>query len=150
MDNKNKSRVMLFYVSMGLVIISIVFYQLFQKSISTTVDPIVSLILTYGIAIILSFILLIFFPPQGSVLESFKKANAASYLLGLAVVGIELGYLLVYRNGWKFSFSSAFSSSVALIILVIIGTIFFKEHISLTKITGLLFCLLGIALLSIK
>jgi uncharacterized membrane protein len=139
-----------YYLSMGLVVLSIVFYQLFQKNISSNIHPLISLIITYAVALVLSVILLFVFPVKGTLVDSVKQANLASYLLGISIVGIEAGYLLIYRFGWKLSISTAVSSSSALIVLIFIGIIFYKEHLTVTNIIGVLLCLIGVSLLSVK
>jgi len=140
----------MFYQSMIIAIISVVFYQIFQKGISNNVNPAVSLIITYAVAIIVSLILYVILPSKENFIDSLKNANYASYLLGIAIVGIEIGFLLIYRNGWKLSLAAPFSSSITNILLILIGLTVFKEHITGLKLLGLLFCIVGIFLISIK
>ena len=140
----------MFYIWIVVAVISVVFYQILQKSISVNVNPAVSLMITYAVAFIVSAILYFIFPSTQNVADSIKNANYASYLLGLAVVGIEIGFLLIYRNGWKLGLAAPFSSSITNVLLVSIGLIVFKEHITGLKLLGLLFCTIGIVLISIK
>lgn len=140
----------MFYLSMMIAIISVIFYQILQKSISSNVNPAVSLIITYSIALIFSACLLFVFPQEGSFIDSVKKANLASYLLGFAVVGIEVAFLLIYRSGWKIGIAAPLSSSVTNVVLILTGLFIFREHLTGTKILGLLFCIIGIVLISLK
>jgi drug/metabolite transporter (DMT)-like permease len=135
---------------MAIVIISVVFYQIFQKSISSNVNPAVSLLITYVVAIIVSLILYFILPSKESFIDSIKSANYASYLMGIAIVGIELGFLLIYRNGWKLGLAAPLFSSITNILLILIGLTVFKEHITGLKLLGLLFCIVGVVLISIK
>ena len=140
----------MFYMWIVVAVISVVFYQILQKSISVNVNPVVSLMITYAVAFIVSAILYFIFPSTQNVVDSIKNAKYASYLLGLAVVGIEIGFLLIYRNGWKLGLAAPFSSSITNVLLVSIGLIVFKEHITGLKLLGLLFCTIGIVMISIK
>lgn len=140
----------MFYLSMMIAIISVIFYQILQKSISSNVNPADSLIITYSIALIFSVFLLFVFPQEGSFMDSVKKANISSYLLGFAVVGIEVAFLLIYRSGWKIGIASPLSSSVTNVVLISVGLLIFREHLTGTKILGLLFCIIGIVLISLK
>lgn len=140
----------MFYVSMIIAIISVVFYQIFQKDISRNVNPAVSLIISYVIALLLSMILYFILPSESSFIDSIKNANYASYMLGIAVVGIEIGFLLIYRSGWTLSLAAPFSSSVTNILLISIGFIAFKEQITRLNFLGILFCVVGIFLISLK
>jgi drug/metabolite transporter (DMT)-like permease len=150
MDRNLNSKEIMFYLSMIIAIISVVFYQIFQKGISNNVNPAVSLIITYVIAIIVSLILYFILPSKESFSDSIKKANYASYLLGIAIVGIEIGFLLIYRNGWKLGLAAPFSSSITNVLLIFIGLTVFKEHMTVLKLLGLLFCIIGIFLISMK
>jgi drug/metabolite transporter (DMT)-like permease len=135
---------------MIIAIISVVFYQILQKDISNTINPAVSLIITYAVAIIASIILYFIFPSKENILNSVRNANYASYLLGIAIVGIEIGFLLIYRTGWNLGLAAPFSSSVTNILLISIGLVIFKEHLTSLKVLGLLFCIIGIILISMK
>jgi drug/metabolite transporter (DMT)-like permease len=139
----------MFYFSMALTIASMVLYHVVQKKIAPGVNPAVSLTLTYAVALVCSLLLLLVYPVKGGFMEVIRQANWTTYLLGLVIVGIELGYLLVYRSGWKISISAAVTSSFVLPLLLIIGVLFFKESLSLLKVAGLGFCLVGIVLLSV-
>jgi len=147
--NLNPKGIM-FYFSMVVAIISVVLYQLLQKDISNNINPVVSLIITYTVAIILSLVLFFIFPLKENIFVSIKSANYASYLLGIAVVGIEIGFLLIYRHGWKLGLAAPFSSSVTNVVLIITSLILFKEQLSNLNILGLLFCIVGVFLVTMK
>ena len=140
----------MFYLSMIIAIISVVFYQIFQKGISNNVNPAVSLIITYVIALIVSLILFFILPSNESFSDSIKNVNYASYLLGVAIVGIEIGFLLIYRSGWKLGLAAPFSSSITNVLLILISLVVFKEHITGIKLLGLMFCIAGVCLISLK
>ena len=64
-------------------------------------------------------------------------------LLALAVVGIEVGYLLAYRSGWTIGVTYAFASGATVAILAVIGWLFFHDAIVLKRILGLALVILG-------
>ena len=140
----------MYIASIALLVCSGVFYQLFQKLISPTINPGFSLICSYIAAIILSTLLFVLFPLKGSLTEEIKNLNIYSFILAIPIIGIELGYLLLYRAGGKLSYSSALVSSMITILLVIIGMILFKEKINIKKIAGIVLCMSGIVLLNVK
>ena len=146
MHNK-QGKAMIFYLSMLISVVSVIFYQLCQKGIAANVNPFVSVIISYSVAIVFCCLLWIFFPSSTGFLESVKDANLASYLLGFAVVGIEIGFLLVFRSGWKLGLANGFSSTITTIILLFIGIVVFKEHLSPMKIIGLACCVVGMVLM---
>ena len=140
----------MYIASIALLVCSGVFYQLFQKLISPTINPGFSLICSYIPAILLSTLLFVLFPLKGSLSDEIKNINIYSFILAIPIIGIELGYLLLYRAGGKLSYSSALVSSMITILLVIIGMILFKEKINIKKIVGIALCMSGIVLLNVK
>ena len=146
---KEKGRGM-YIASIALLVCSGVAYQLFQKFIAPSANPALSLLCSYITSLCLVGVLFILFPLKNTVSESIKSLNIYSVLLAFPIVGIELGYLLLYRAGGKLTFSSALVSSMITLGLVIIGIIVFKEKINVKKILGITFCISGIVLLNIK
>ena len=151
MMHKNlNSKGIMFYTSIIIAIVSVVLYQIFQKGISASVNPLISIIITYSVALIFSIILYFIFPAKENFVDSVKNANYASYLLGIAIIGTEIGFLLIYRSGWKISLAAPFTSAITNTSLIIIGLLAFKDHISGLKLIGLLFCVVGVLLISLK
>ena len=64
-------------------------------------------------------------------------------LLALSVVGIEIGYILAYRAGWKIGVTYAFASGATVAILALLGALYFGDHLDIRKCLGLVLVLLG-------
>ncbi|WP_432406766.1 hypothetical protein [Wukongibacter sp. M2B1] len=136
----------MYYFSMLLVIISSLFYHIAQKSISHRINPAFSMIVTYGVALGLSVIMYFVFPKNDG--ESLiKELNWASYVLGIVIVVLEIGFLLVYRSGWNISFAGVFANVFIGVILIPIGMLVYKESISIVNGLGIIMCLIGIILI---
>jgi len=133
--------------AMILTIVSNIGYHLSQRSINSRTNPLVSLILTYLTAIIATLIVLPFFRPEGTLAEQIKSANWATYALGLAAVGLEFGFLLVYRAGWKISFAALFSNVMVTLLLIPLGLMVFKEHLEPKKMIGMTLAIAGLYLI---
>jgi len=141
----------MYYISMLIVIAANILYHISQKSISKTLNPMVSMIVTYSTALIITVIFLLIFPMgKSSISSELKSINWASYLLGLAAVGLEVGFLLVYRSGWNISFAAIFSNVVVTILLIPVGIYFFKDKITYTNALGVIVSILGIYLITKK
>jgi drug/metabolite transporter (DMT)-like permease len=54
--------------------------------------------------------------------------------------------MLAYRSGWRISLTAVATNVAATIILIPVGLLVFKENLSLRNVVGVLFCLLGLAL----
>ncbi len=83
-----------------------------------------------------------------SLLQTFKQTNWAVWLLGFAVVGIELGFLLVYRAGWKISLAGIVSSVSVAALMLPVGLFLFREKLSLLNFAGMALCIVGLILVT--
>jgi len=91
-----------------------------------------------------------FFPLKDGLAAEFKKLNWASFVLALAVVGIEFGYLLMYRAGWNLGIAAVLATGISSLILVPLAVFIFKDKISWINIGGIFVCLIGLIMLNWK
>jgi len=138
----------LFYFSITLAIASSALYHFTQKQIPSGANPAVSIIITYTVSLALCLVLLLFLRPAGGFAFAMKSLNWASYVLAISLVGLELGFLLVYRSGWNIGMAAVLVNVVASLILVPIAILIFKERLSVINILGILVCLAGLAMLN--
>lgn len=138
----------MYYFSMFLAVIASIFYHLSQKSINESINPVVSMTVTYAVALILSLIAVFFFSDKATItVESFKQLNWASYTLGFAVFVLEIGFLLAYRNGWNINIAGLFCNVLTAIVLIFIGIYIFKEQLSLVNTLGIALSIIGLVLM---
>jgi drug/metabolite transporter (DMT)-like permease len=141
----------MYLVSIFIVIFASVGYHLTQKSISPTVNPMVSIIITYLVSILISLILIpLVYPIEGGLVESLKKVNWASIALAFSLVGLEVGFLLVYRSGWKISLAAVITNVAAAMILIPVGIWIFHEKVTPINLIGVIVCILGLILVNWK
>ena len=140
----------LFYFSITLAILSSTLYHFSAKSTPANVNFPIALVVTYGVALGITLISTFFFPSQNGLTFELKQLNWASFLLGLAIVGIEFGFLLTYRAGWNLGIAAVLVNVVASLILVPVAIFVFKDKLSLINIIGILVCLAGLAMLNWK
>ncbi|MBR6470283.1 MAG: EamA family transporter [Victivallales bacterium] len=134
-----------------LIIGSNLIYQSSSRCASKDAQPFAALAVVYTIAAIGSLLLFaITGRGSGSLLTNIRALNWANYLLGLAIIGLEGGFLYLYRNGWSVSVGPICSYCGVAIGLLILGALCFHEHITLKQILGTILCLGGIALISLK
>jgi multidrug transporter EmrE-like cation transporter len=140
----------LFYFSILLAIGSSALYHFSQKQIPAGVNPAVSVIVTYLVSLVICVFLLFFFPPENGFRSALQQLNWASYVLALSLVGLEVGFLLVYRAGWNIGIAAVLVNVVASLILVPVALFVFKDKLSLVNIFGILVCLAGLLMLNWK
>ena len=142
---------------MGLYVISIVMavaanvlYHFIQKSTPGNVSPLVSLFVTYITAALTCALFLPFYPAGEPLVAAVKKLNWTSAALGVAIVGLEMGFLLAYRSGWNISTAGVVANVIVALILIPIGILVFKEHLKLVHAAGILLCIGGLVLITRK
>ena len=140
----------LFYFSITLAILSSAFYHFVAKSTPSNVNFTVSLLVTYAIAFIVTLFGFIFLPARNGVMAEIRQLNWASIGLAIGVVGIEFGFLLMYRSGWNLGIAAVLVTVVASLILVPVAILVFKDKISWVNVLGILVCLAGLVMLNWK
>lgn len=128
-----------------LVVLSGVGYQVGLKEVSGIGDPMISLMVTYLAASAVSFVIY-FFQSLGK--ESFFRGvfsvNVSAMGLGLAIVGIEVGTLFMYRAGWAVNVAFVVANSLIVAALMLTGFLLYKEKLSLRQLIGVGISLAGI------
>jgi hypothetical protein len=141
---------MIYALSIMLIVVSNVCYNITQKSTPSASSPFAALLVTYLTAGFITFgALLITRVKSGlSLSGSFHGINWTSVVLGLAIIGLELGYLLAYRAGWEIGRASLIANIALALILLPVGIFFYGEAFSLTKLAGVGLCGAGLFLLN--
>jgi drug/metabolite transporter (DMT)-like permease len=140
----------LFYFSITLAICSSALYHFVAKSTPADVNFSVSLLVTYAVAFGVVLLTLLFFPMPNGLAYEFKQLNWASIGLAVAIVGIEFGFLLVYRSGWHLGLAAVLVNVVASLILVPVAIFLFKDKLNWVNIVGVLVCLAWLVMLNWK
>ena len=113
-------------------------------------NPFASLIITYLVGAAVAFIMFLILGDSRDILTELKKANWTSFVLGIVLVGLEVGFIYAYKAGWKVSAAQIVTSSILGVILIIVGCVGYKEAITWNKIVGVIVCLAGLGLINLK
>lgn len=135
-----------YFTPLFTVIICNLCYQLISKNLSADINPFMGLVATYGIACSICIVLFLL-TNKAPIIEEITKINLSNILLGIVLVGIEAGYIIMYRKGWKLSTGSLIVNITLSILLIIVGLIFFKENLTFPKLMGTVLCLIGAILI---
>ena len=139
-----------FYFPLALAVVGMLFYHLAQKSIPKGINPFYAMIIAYAVGIIVLFVCAITLPGNKSFVSSLTESNWAVLVVGAAAACIEVGFLLAYRSGWRISVAAVATNVAVTLLLVPIGIVIFKDHLSLRNILGLVFCVVGSVLVAIS
>jgi len=135
-----------FYLAFVLTVIGMLLYHLSQKSVPKDTNPFFVITIAYVVGIVLCLALAFTYPGKKGPIETFRASNWAVFSLGAAAALIELGFLLAYRTGWRISIAAVATNAAAAVVLIPVGLLVFKDHLSLRNVIGLIFCIVGLAL----
>ena len=128
----------------ALIVFSNIFYNICAKETPAGINPFAALSVTYLVGALFSALLYFALNKDTNLLQEYVHLNWTSFVLGLAVVGLEAGSIYMYKAGWNISTGQLVYSSILAIILIIVGVAFYHEHITSTKLAGILICMVGL------
>lgn len=128
----------------ALVIVSNILYQLCAKGVPKDMDAMASMTVTYLVGAVCSALMFFVMHRGGSLLAEYKKCNVAPFLLGVSVVGLEVGFIYAYKNGWPVSTASIVQSAFLSVVLIFVGALVYHEAVTPGKLIGIAFCLVGL------
>lgn len=128
----------------ALIVFSNIVYQICAKEVPQEMDAMASMTITYLVGAACSAILFFALHRGGDLLQEYAKMNAAPALLGISVVGLEVGFLYAYKVGWQVSTASIVQSAFLALALLAVGALLYHEQITPSKIAGAVICLVGL------
>lgn len=131
-----------------LAVFSDVVYQICAKSTPSNLNPFASLTITYLIGSVVSGIIYFIVSGGQNILSEWKNINCTTFILGIAIVGLEAGSIYMYKAGWNINTGYLVKSMILAIALIGIGYVLYKEPFSSTKAIGVVMCLLGLFLIN--
>lgn len=131
-----------------MVVVSNVAYHIVAKSTPVSINPLASLGITYLVGMIAVCMLYFLTSPIKSLATEYGSLNWTSFALGLAIVGLEFGFLNMYKLGWNISIGALVASISVALILILIGILYYKEALTVPNLVGVLLCLAGLGLLN--
>ena len=134
---------------MLIIVLSNVLYNICTKSTPSEVNAFATLSVTYLIAAAVSFATFFITSRDKNILAEFGKTNWTTFVLGVVIVGLELGYILAYRNGWAMKTASVTANITLAVVLIFVSMIFYKETITLKQIAGIVLCAGGLVLMNV-
>jgi drug/metabolite transporter (DMT)-like permease len=134
----------------ALVVLSNTFYQICAKSVPEGMNPLASLTVTYLVGAAVSCALYFILNRNASLLREFRQLNWAPFVLGIAIVGLEVGFIYAFRAGWQVSMAQIVSSAILAVILIFVGYLLYHEAITWNKIVGIIVCLAGLVLINFR
>ncbi|HSD73330.1 MAG TPA: EamA family transporter [Steroidobacteraceae bacterium] len=133
---------------LAIAIVATVGYHLVLKVTPAPVNPFLSLAVSYLIGATVFIAIYATMPGSTPLRESLQVLNWTAIALAVTVVGLDVGFLLLYRSGFNVSFGQLVTQSAAALLLLLLGVAFFREKLSLANIGGILLCVVGLWLIN--
>ena len=142
---------MLSYIwPIAFVVLANTFYQICAKATPEAMNPLAALTVTYTIAALASGLLFAATIRGGSLLREYSHLNWAPFVFGLALVGLEVGFIYAYKAGWPVSAASLVASAFLAVVLIFVGFLVYKEPITVSKLIGIAICMVGLYFINKK
>lgn len=122
-------------------------YNISTKSTPSDVNAFASLATSYFIAMLGSVVMFFITSDSKNLLVDVSKTNWSALALGIAIVGLEFGYICIYRAGWKIGVASLVANISLACVLLLIGLFVYKEVITLKQLIGMGICAIGLMLI---
>ena len=142
---------MLSYIwPIALVVLSNTLYQICAKSVPEGMNPLASLTVTYLIGAAVSCGMYYILNRDANLFREIRLTNWAPVVLGIVIVGLEVGFIYAFRAGWQVSTTQIVSSALLAVILIFVGYLLYHEAITWNKIVGVIICLAGLVMINYK
>jgi len=128
----------------GLIVLSNIFYHICAKQSPENIDPLASLTVTYLVGAISSLILYFALNKGHNLVAEYSKLNWAPFVLGISIVGLEAGFIYLYKAGWAVNTGQLVTSVLLSIALIFVGYLLYKEQITTNMVIGIVLCLIGL------
>lgn len=133
---------------LSLAVACTVAYHVVLKLTPAGVNPLLSLLVTYLLVTVLFGAILIVAPGGFEWRQEARHINWTAVALAVAIVGLDLGFLFLYRSGFEVSLGALVTQSAAALVLLAIGVAVFREKLSAANAVGLVLCLVGLWLVN--
>ena len=136
------------WFAIALVLLGNVVYHLGLRAIPREANPAVATLAAYLVATVATAATLPLLARGVPFGPAWRTLNWSTVVVGVAIVGIEMGYLLAYRAGWTLSTASVTANVSLAVVLLGIGTVAFREAWSPSRAVGVGFCMIGLWLVN--
>lgn len=138
----------LYFGSAAMAIVGTVGYHTLLKQIPSSMDPIISIGAIYVGVLILGAAIAPFICSGGNFISALRHLGWVQVGIAACILMMELGFLLMYRSGWRLSTGNVVTGVAINIALMILGMLFLMEKLSLAKVSGVLMCIVGVSMIA--
>ena len=126
-----------------MIVAGDVLYQVCAKKMAKKGNPIAALGLLYLSSSLICAVLFEILIPGGGIFQEMMKSPSGAVIMGISMVGLEIGAIYIYVNGWAMNVGFTVYTSLIVIALLIFGTVFYGEPLSLQQVAGCVVASIG-------
>lgn len=123
-------------------------YNISAKSTPSDVNSFASLAVSYIIGAVCSVIMFFITSENKNLIAEIAKTNWTAFALGITIVGLEFGYICIYRAGWKISAATLAANISLACVLIVVGILLYKEEVSVKQLIGIAVAAAGLILIA--
>ena len=134
-----------FFLPIFVIVVSNVIYDVSSKSIDEELNAYAGIAIIYSILAVFYFLIFEISNPAVPIISAeWTQINWAVATFAVASIGLESGYIFLYRAGWNISLGGMVCNILLAICMVCVGQLFFQEAVSLRQYTGVALCITGL------
>tara|TARA_B100000029_G_scaffold133977_1_gene128142 strand:+ start:14209 stop:14655 length:447 start_codon:yes stop_codon:yes gene_type:complete len=137
----------MFYIAPMIVLLGAVSFHYFARRIPTSLNPIVAVTATYVAIAIIASTLIPLFPSDGGLLKQVRQLSWIQIAMAISIIFLDIGFILMYRNGWNLSTGNLVTSVFTNIALLAIGVLLIGDKATPMNLAGVLICIAGVAMI---
>lgn len=137
-----------YWLPLVLVVAGNIAYHVGLKGMPAGIHPLSPLVVLFTTSALATLAFRLLFRSGAGLREEIALAGWRPFVVGLAIVSIELGFLLAYRAGWKISTAVVTANILVAIALLAVGALAFREPVTLPRLAGIVTCLAGLWLVA--
>lgn len=136
-----------FFLPILIIVASNVIYDVSSKSIREDLNAYAGTTIIYSILAVFYFLVFKILNPTGSIGVEWSQVNWAVVTFALGSIGLESGYIFLFRAGWKISLGGMVCNILLAMSMLMVGQLLFNETVSLSQYLGVLFCIVGLIII---
>ena len=133
-----------FFLPILIIVVSNVVYDVSSKSIDEDLNAYAGTTIIYSLLAVFYLLLFTALSPEISIIGEWSHFNWAVVTFALGSIGLESGYIFLYRAGWNISLGGMVCNVLLALCMVGVGQLFFHETVTLKQYIGVVFCLAGL------
>lgn len=126
-----------------LMVFADVFYQVCARRLSSRKSPLAALGMTYLVSAFLCAVLFECLVPEGHILQAVFPPHPAALIVGLAITGLEVGSIYMYRVGWSMNIGFLVYTALSIVTLLAVGHWLYGESLNGLQYLGVLLAATG-------